>query len=86
MTRKVEVNPDSWTLISTGKTRGIIENTSGWNLKVRVESVGNVPPDAEKWGHNLLVNLYFPWEKSSAGADIYVRTVEGVGELIVTEG
>ncbi len=86
MTQQVEVNAAGWTLISSGKTRGIIENTTGQNLKVRIQSVGDTPPDAEVWGHNLLTNKYFTWEKSSAGADIYARTDDGVGKLIVSEG
>ncbi len=86
MTQQVEVNSTVWTLISTGKTRGIIENTTGQNLKVRIEAVGDAPSDAELWGHNLLTNKYFTWEKSSAGADIYARTADGVGKLIVSEG
>ncbi len=86
MTQQVPVNASGWTQVSTGKTRGIVENTTGYNLKVRVEAVGVVPPDAEEWGHNLTPNKFFTWEKSSAGADIYVRTVEGTGKLLVTEG
>lgn len=86
MTQQVEVNATGWTLISTGNTRGIIENTTGQNLKVRIQAVGDAPPDAELWGHNLVINKYFTWEKSSAGADIYARTDDGIGKLIVSEG
>ncbi|NOI14830.1 hypothetical protein [Vibrio hepatarius] len=87
MTQKIEVNPDTWTLLSAGKTRGIVENESGSNVKIRIEAAGSAAPsDAESWGHNLPVLEYFTWEKSSTGADIYAKTTSGVGELIVTEG
>ena len=86
MTQQVEITAVDWTLISTGKTRGLIENTTGLNLKVRIETVGTVPAAAEKWGHNLLINKFFTWEKSAAGADIYVRSEKGGGLLLVSEG
>ncbi len=86
MTKRVEIGSTAWTKVSEGKTRGIIENTTGQNLKIRVEAVGTVPPDAERWGHNLAVNKYWAWEKSSSGADVFVRTQEGSGLLTLTEG
>ncbi|HEG4440086.1 TPA: hypothetical protein SD634_003384 [Vibrio cholerae] len=87
MTQQVLVNSGVWTAVSTGKTRGIIENTTGQNLKVRIEAAGGAAPDDnETWGHSLPVNKYWTWEKSSSGADIYVRTESGSGQLIVSEG
>lgn len=86
MTKQVEIFSTGWTKVSEGKTRGIIENTTGQNLKIRIETVGTVPSDSELWGHNLAVNKYWTWEKSSSGADVFVRTQEGSGFLTLTEG
>ncbi|HHY0486358.1 TPA: hypothetical protein ACVU4X_002992 [Vibrio parahaemolyticus] len=86
MTQQVSVNSDGWTLISSGNTRGILENTAGVALKVRVETVGAVVSDDEKWGHNLTSNNVFTWERSTVGVDILARTVSGEGNVLVSAG
>ncbi|SHF88200.1 hypothetical protein [Vibrio gazogenes] len=86
MTKQVDVDATGWVLISSGKTRGVLENNTGSAMKVRVEDVGVVPPDSEKWGHNLPLGKVFIWEKQSSAVDVYARLVNGDGVAIVTEG
>ncbi|EMK5463004.1 hypothetical protein V9G51_001976 [Vibrio cholerae] len=86
MTKRVDVDDTGWVLISTGKTRGVLENDTGSAMKVRVEEVGVIPSDAEKWGHNLPLQKVFIWEKQSIAVDVYARLESGSGKAIVTEG
>ncbi|AZQ10156.1 hypothetical protein [Shewanella khirikhana] len=86
MTQRIQIDDTGWTLLSTGKTRGLIENETGRAVKVRIEAVGVVPSNSETWGHNLNIAKYFTWEKASLGADIYARATEGSGYLLVSEG
>ncbi|MGR6833592.1 hypothetical protein [Aliivibrio wodanis] len=82
MTIKVNLNPDTWTLISSAAV-GYMDNQSGSVVKYRVEDAA--PDNAETWGHQLKLEKGIGWSRAVA-KNIYGRTASATGDVIVTEG
>ncbi|XDF79263.1 hypothetical protein AAFX60_019085 [Aliivibrio fischeri] len=81
MTVKVNLNPDTWTLISSAAV-GYMDNQSGSVVKYRLEDFA--PDDAEIWGHQLKLEKGIGWSLSTP-KNIYGRTSGSIGDVIVTE-
>ncbi|MDC5757032.1 hypothetical protein OPW41_07735 [Vibrio europaeus] len=82
MTVKVELNPNTWTLISSAAA-GYMDNQTGSVVKYRVED--SAPSDAETFGHQLKLEKGIGWSRAVA-KNIYGRTASSTGDIIVTEG
>ncbi|XDF79200.1 hypothetical protein AAFX60_018755 [Aliivibrio fischeri] len=82
MTKRVSLNPNTWTLISSAAV-GYMDNQAGSVVKYRVEDAA--PDDAEIWGHQLKLEKGIGWSRATA-KNIYGRTSSSNGDVIVTEG
>ncbi|MCF4173535.1 hypothetical protein [Vibrio sp. McD22-P3] len=82
MTTRVELNPDTWTEISSAAA-GYMDNEGQSIVKYRVEDAP--PSDAETWGHKLDLEKGIGWSRAVA-KPIFGRTVTQKGFVIVTEG
>ncbi|MEZ8102143.1 hypothetical protein [Vibrio bivalvicida] len=82
MTIRVELNPDTWTEISSAAA-GYMNNEGQSLVMYRVEATP--PPNAEKWGHKLELEDGIGWSRAVA-TPLYGRTMTQKGFVIVTEG